>query len=55
MRTPDERCHLCGWKSVDDPCRECNREIIDGIEQQILADEGITLVGIIEGDDVASN
>ena len=48
MRTPDERCHLCGCQSVDDPCRECNREIIDGIEQQVLADEGIRLIGITD-------
>ena len=55
MRTPTERCHLCGCQAVDDPCRECTREIIDGIEQQILEDEGIRLVGLIAGDDVASN
>ena len=55
MRTPDERCHLCGWKSVDDPCRECNREIADRLTEQILADTVISLVGITEGDDVASH
>ena len=31
-----------------EPCRECNREIIDGIEQQVLADEGIRLIGITD-------
>ena len=55
MRTPTERCHLCGRQAVDDPCRECTREIIDGIEQQILEDEEIRLIGIADGDDVASN
>ena len=43
LRTPSERCHLCGRVSATDPCRPCNKEIADRITQQVLEEE---VVGI---------
>ena len=54
FRTPFERCHLCGSVSADDPCRECDREIIDELVVAELADEAKATIllssGIVESD-----
>ena len=50
-RTPFERCHLCGSVSVDDPCQECDREIIDEFVVAKLADEAKATIPLSSGND----